>query len=100
MSYTAWMSVILLAAVATSLIINWCVYRLCRSAVLAALTGALLPGLSIIGYSLTVESRAPYGPAAIVIGLILGFPALLLGSMTVVLAVLTASTRGSTGNSR
>lgn len=96
MSYTMWMCVIVLAAVTTSLIINWCVYHLCRSAMLAALTGALLPGLSIIGYSLYVESQTPHGPAVVVVGLIVGVPALLLGSMTVVLAVLTASTRSST----
>jgi hypothetical protein len=97
MSYTLWTCVIVLAAVAATLILNWCVYRLCRSAVVAALMGTLLPGLSIIGYSLYVEGRAPYGPATLILGLIIGLPVLVLGSMMIVLAVLTASTRSPTG---
>ena len=100
MSYTLWMYGTVFVAVAATLIINWCVYRLCRSALVAALMGTLLPGLSIIGYSLYVQNRVPYGPTAIIIACILGLPALLLCSTTVVLAVLTASTRGSTPTSR
>jgi hypothetical protein len=97
MSYTLWICATVFAAVAATLIINWCVYRLCRSALVAALMGGLLPGLSIIGYSVYVQNRVPYGPAAIFIGIILAIPALLLCSITIVLAVLTASARGSTG---
>ena len=100
MNYTVWTCVIVLAAVAATLILNWCVYSLCRSAVVAALMGTLLPGLSIIGYSLYIEGRTPYGPATLIIGLILGLPVLVLGSMTIVLAVLTATTRTSTGSGR
>lgn len=96
MNYTVWTCVIVLTAVAATLILNWCVYRLCRSAVVAALMGTLLPGLSIVGYSLYLEGWAPYGPATLILGLVIGLPALVLGSMTIVLAVLTASTRSPT----